>query len=231
MLPAIVRLLDDRTLQQYNGTTPSYADNFYSYTDGASSLQNPNAGLFTSADDDINGRGSIALINYNITPSATSTTETFTFHISEPLLLSPFIYSNPKSNCQAFYGIQNMNFVLNLGTCQRMFRGLQGIDGVAGSDTNTTNQATVPISSNVRWASPGLKALTPAGAAVTATQQGLLPIITSVTPGAGSLGSSMWNSARLLFMFLTPHPSDLMPARNIVPFLTMGEKSELVMTC
>ena len=97
-----------------------------------------------------------------------------------------------------------MNFVLNLGTCQRMFRGLQGIDGVAGSDTNSTDQAGVAINPNIRWASPGLKALTPAGIAVTASQQGLLPIITDVKPGAGSLGSSMWNSARLLFMFLTP---------------------------
>ena len=198
VLPAIERLLEERELSSYNGTTPSFTDPLFSYTDGVQSLTNPLAAQYTSADQDFNGRGSIALTGYSKTDVGTTSVENFTFHISEPLMISPFIYSNPKSNGQAFYGIQNMNIVLNIGNLSRAFRGLSGIDGFNPDLT---------VNADARYPSPAGVAL---GGAIGAS----LPYITNVEAGPNGL----FSSARLLFMFLTPHPSDLMPARNIVPF-------------
>ena len=141
VLPAIQRLLDERELSSYNGMTPNFTDPYYSYTSGIQSLNNPNAGQYTSADQDFNSRGSMYLKDYNYAAAGVIATETFTFHISEPLMISPFIYSNPKCNNQAFYGIQNMNVVLNLGTLDRMFRGLQGVNGL--TDASLTGGAPV----------------------------------------------------------------------------------------
>jgi hypothetical protein len=198
VLPAIERLLEERELSSYNGTTPSFTDPLFSYSDGIQSVNNPLAGQYTSADQDFNGRGSIALTGYTKVDVGTTSVENFTFHISEPLMISPFIYSNPKSNGQAFYGIQNMNIVLNIGGLERAFRGLSGINGL--NMDNTVNAAALYPS--------------PAGIVTVGTAGASLPSIVSVAAGDAGL----FSSARLLFMFLTPHPSDLMPARNIVPF-------------
>ena len=209
VLPAIQRLLEERELSSYNGYTPSFTDPLYSYTDGVGSVNNPLAGQYTSADLDFNGRGSIALTNYTCVPDpadATLTLETFSFHISEPLMISPFIYSDPKCNGQAFYGIQNMNFVLNIGDLNRAFRGLYGCNGLVD-----VNAVTPGFDANAIYASPAGSMIGSAGAGQS------LPAIVSVSPSTAFDGS-MFQTARLLFMFLTPHPSDLMPARNIVPF-------------
>lgn len=213
VLPAIQRLLDERELSSYNGMTTNFTDPFYSYTSGIQSLNNPNAGQYNSADQDFNSRGSMYLKNYVYGTESTGTVavETFTFHISEPLMISPFIYSNPKCNNQAFYGIQNMNVVLNLGTLDRMFRGLRGVNGLSAASLAGGAPVIEPL------------AVYPSPAGVftenSAVLQCSLPSIISVTAGNG-VNDDLFNGEKpyLRFMFLTPHPSDLMPARNIVPF-------------
>ena len=40
-----------------------------------------------------------------------------------------------------------------------------------------------------------------------------------------------FSNSQLLFNFLTPHPSDLLPSRNVVPKFFSGHKSEPVMVC
>lgn len=210
VLPAIQRLLEERDLSSYNGMTPSYTDPLYSYTDSISSITNPLAAQYTSTDPDFNTRGSVALTAYaNVTPVGVTTykTERFSFHINEPLMISPFIYSNPKCNGQAFYGIQNMNIVLNLGDLSRTFRGLVGVNGIVNSDTF---DKAITYSAGAIFPSPG-------GIITVGTAGASLPVITSVIPSPGTKGS-MFDQVLLKFMFLTPHPSDLMPARNIVPF-------------
>ena len=212
VLPAIQRLVEERELSSFNGTTPTYTDPLYSYSDCIGSLNNPLAGQFTSADPDFNGRGTIALTAYEVVTAGgagVAKVESFSFHISEPLMISPFIYSNPSQNGQAFYGIQNMNIVLNIGNLSRVFRGLQGVNGFAGSDAATTT-VTGYVAGTV-FPSPGLDPVVAGGNVAVGVG---LPVITGVAAPAGGL----FQTAKLLFMFLTPHPSDLMPARNIVPF-------------
>lgn len=205
VLPAIVRLLDKKELGAYNGMTATATDFFQSYADSVYSISSSNGSVSTSTlDTDEVGRGSLYLKSRTVSYDAVSSicTEVLTWHISEPLLLSPFIYCNPKSNAQGFYGIQNMNFVLNIGGTERVFRGLDGVDGLGGSSGLIATPTAV-------YASPAGLFTTTAGAS--------LPYITGV--GKGGAGLPLFaQDTSLLFTFLTPHPSDLMPARNIVPY-------------
>jgi hypothetical protein len=43
------------------------------------------------------------------------------FRVVEPLLLSPWIFGNPKHNSQGIYGLQNLNFQFNVGSTNRVF--------------------------------------------------------------------------------------------------------------
>jgi hypothetical protein len=205
VLPFIIRALDKGELNAYNGMTGTSTDSFLKYSSGAALASNSLGGGVPTLNTDMVGRGSIYLKDYSIDTSvATYTTEVFTFHISEPLMISPFIYCNPKSNSQGFYGIQNMNIVLNVGDTSRVFRGFDGVDGLAVNPT--------AVLATARYGSP-------AGAVGGANgTYRSLPIITSVAKGQTGGANPTFQNTFLLFTFLTPHPSDLMPARNIVPY-------------
>jgi len=208
VLASIMRLIDKRDLACYNGTTPTYQDSYATYNTGLTTVGQPvptfgssmfldganPLGSYNSVNDtDIVPRGSFVISNYSVAyvsgggPGATVNTsgatvkETFTFELTEPLLLSPFIFGNPKSNAQGFYGIQNFNFVFNIGSANRVFRGL----GTGDYDYNNNS-----VCSNATGS-----------------------YITSV-----ALASNAFTETELQFVFLTPHPSDLLPARNIVPY-------------
>ena len=44
------------------------------------------------------------------------------FTVTEPLLLSPFIFAHPQSNNQGMYGVQNMSSNMNFGDTSRIWR-------------------------------------------------------------------------------------------------------------
>lgn len=168
VLPAILRFNDRRELQRYNGYTPVLYDTYQKYSDGVGSNNNALGAWTLTSDNDLNPRGSWVLDSLSSSPNAlvaptpADTTVYATFTVTEPLLISPFIYCNPKSNSQGFYGVQNMNFIFNIADGNRVWR----------SANNWQQQVSVNNFSN----------------------------------------------SRLIFNFLTPHPSDLMPARNVVGF-------------
>ena len=84
-----------------------------------------------------------------------------------------------------------MNIVINIGNTARVFRGLSSAQ---------YNGATA-TAANV---------LAPSFSGTTS--------ISTVAGGYTTGSSTLFSDTQLLFNFLTPHPSDLMPARNIVPF-------------
>lgn len=182
-LPAILRLLDKKELIENNSTTPTYPDTLASYLYNYQELNNPHAGYYNVNESEAFTRGCFVPSAYTIANAGGNTTETFTFKISEPLLLSPFIFGHPKSNSQGFYGVQNMNFVFNIGDTSRFFRCPTGTNAQALSYAN-------PYPQPVNWN----------------------------TLGACTVTGLSFANTKLLFNFLTPHPSDMMPARNIVPF-------------
>lgn len=202
VLPAIIRLLDKKELGSYNGMSATATDSLLNYSDSAFG-DSPSSGSAGILDTDFVGRGSIQLIDYTITTGGTTAVETFTWRLSEALMISPFIYCNPKSNGQAFYGIQNMNVVLNIGSdLKRVFRGL-----------GLPNNISVPAGTYAA----GTYNPSPAGQATTSGQSSL-PYISNVAAGTFAGSSCMFDQTYLLFTFITAHPSDLFPARNICPY-------------
>ena len=98
-----------------------------------------------------------------IVPDIDDTDVYVKFAVTEPLLLSPFIFGSGHGK-QGFYGIQSMNFqmVMNGGNANRAWR----------SASNLTKTATVVS----------------------------------------------YEDSQLLFQFITPHASDMLDPRNVVPY-------------
>jgi hypothetical protein len=206
VLPALLRFHDRRELQRYNGMTPVMPDLLASYPDGVGALLNSLGSFANSADNDLLPRGSWVLDGITtsalvsgalptplVAPTAGYTGDIFVqFTVTEPLLLSPFIWCDPQSNNQAFYGVQNMNFVFNLGDASRVWR-----------SANLVNASNAPSLSNQYISAISVQSL---------------------------------SNTKLIFNFLTPHPSDLMSARNSVPyweaprFITSGLSSAAAYT-
>jgi hypothetical protein len=90
-----------------------------------------------------------------------------TFEVTEPLLLSPFIFGHLQGK-QGFYGIQTMQFQFNIAP-----------------------------NANRAWRSASLAADNKTASVVSFT------------------------NSQLLFQFMTPHPSDRLEPRNVVPFYEM----------
>ena len=174
VINAIVRSNDIRELSAYNSMCPTAFDTYYNYSDAVGAVNNPNGSYYNAADPDLQPRGAFGQI-VDISGGAVPYTGTpqdvyITVTTTEPLLISPFIFADPKSNNQGFYGVQNLNFVFNLASnANRAFR-----SGSASTFTSVT--------------------------------------VASI------------DSAELLFNFITPHPSDLLPARNVVPLTSYRGK-------
>lgn len=216
VLPFIVRALKKGDLNAYNGFSAVATDSYQSYTDSAYSQEGANSGGLQNLDTDLSGRGSIALINYSYTESTYAGIEVFTWRITEPLLLSPFLYCNPSSNAQGFYGIQNMNLVLNIGTASRAFRGLDGINGVDNLSTAAITQYQPVINADGTFGTVSSTKCYNSSAqncfrTDVVTSEDSLPYIKNVA-------LTSFANTYLYFVFLTPKPSQLMPSRNIVPY-------------
>jgi len=97
------------------------------------------------------------------TPLPADTDVYATFEVTEPLLLSPFVFGSGFGK-QGFYGIQTMQFQMNM--------------------TPTANRA---------WRSARFS-------------------------GDKSASIVSFSNSQLLFQFLTPHPSDMLDPRNVVPY-------------
>lgn len=186
-LPAIIRLLEEDDLVNWNGTTPTFADTAANYLPAGVNLTNPNAAYWAVSDPRNAHRGCFMP---SANPVNAGAVEKLSWLVTEPLLISPFIFANLKSNSQGFYGIQNMNIVINIGNTQRVYRG----------PCSVNTDGTVATAAGVQCPSYAANGL-------------------SVVAGGNTGGTStLFSGTQLLFTFLTPHPSDLMPARNIVPF-------------
>jgi hypothetical protein len=100
-----------------------------------------------------------------------------TFEVTEPLLLSPFIFGSGFGK-QGFYGIQSMNFqmVMN-GNANRAWRSARQI-------TNIIKTATV-------------------------------------------VG---YEDSQLIFQFITPHASDMLDPRSVVPYYDIPIKQQVSKT-
>jgi len=106
-------------------------DTYGNYSDAVGSINNPLGAYTNVGDNDLLPRGSFAVnAIYAGSPSVrvaqkndgSAQTVYVEFTSTEPLLISPFIFSHPETNCQAMYGIINMNAVFNISAPNRVWR-------------------------------------------------------------------------------------------------------------
>jgi hypothetical protein len=108
----------------------------------------------------------------NIVAPVEQTDWKLVFTTIEPVLVQPFLYSDPVSNKQGMYGLQTIQLQYNIADASRAFRVSNRVADVAN-------------------------------------------IVITNAPQVISV-----SNASLIFKYLTPHPSDLLPARNVIPLLT-----------
>jgi len=174
ILPILARQIDVKRLQHYGGSTPTRPD---VYTSAGSrfpitvlpSFASPNNAQNYSIDSDYMGNGAFSLdsIVQTLGTATVGASALLTITVTEPLLMSPFIWGQPESNNQALYGVQNLNFTMQIAS---------------------------DVSRCIRLGS-----------------------ISSATMNV-SLPPNAFSNSQLLFKFYTPHPSSLMPSRNVVPY-------------
>ena len=147
LLPALLRMMDNRELARYNNTSPVAYDQYLNYIDAVGASNNSFSGVDGVSDPFIRPRGAFPLDQAlsvlspaaALVVSADATilrTAYITFRVQEPLLLSPFLFGHPSSNNQGFYGIQNMSFNLNLGNANRVWRHYGTAAGAASTIAN-----------------------------------------------------------------------------------------------
>lgn len=137
VLQPIIRMLEKENAQKWSSYTPTMPDNFLNYTDCVGSVCNP-LGAYNNAvsSNGYHPRGAFQLVDLNLTGygngidylgHATSTTQTVyvSVQLTEPLMLSPFIFAHLRQNSQGFYGVQNLNFRLLLNPNARLWRTAQ----------------------------------------------------------------------------------------------------------
>jgi len=173
LLPVMYRMYDKESLKKYNSMTPFQNDCYQNYADAVGSINNHLSSFRNQIQDDA-PRGSIDIISLaQVAKTAgNATTASLVLRVREPLMISPFVWNDPDYNGQGFYGIQNLNFVMNLQTNSQTLRVLRCAETWARS------------------------------------------IQTTVDFGVAS-------NSKLVFNFLTPKPSDLLSARNVVPYIDL----------
>ena len=181
----LLRFGDRREVARYNNATPTQYDSYWSYTDALGANNNPNSAWNDCAlDQDFQPRGGFVITsitgNDPITDANRNTERTIVinYRTREPLMMSPFLWTDPETNNSGLYGAQTLNFVFNLGSANRAVR-------LANGPTGT---ATATVANP--WFSIGTQ-----------------PYISNVA------------SSQLLMLFLTRQPSNLVSARNVVPFM------------
>jgi len=124
VINAILRSNDQRELMAFNGTTPTAFDTYQKYSDAVLANNNPLGSFTNVADNDLVPRGAfyVSDISGNTVGDGTLKTVTVTFETAEPLLVSPWLFADPKSNAQAIYGVTNLNFTFNIGSMNRIWR-------------------------------------------------------------------------------------------------------------
>jgi len=135
VLPSLLRMNNSRELYRYNSMTPCLPDQAYAnYAQGVLANNNPLADYSTASYDvDQVPRGAFpAKVQYTrnggalivaangkiVAPVGGATTDVYKICVqtvvTEPILLSPFIWSDPEFNCQGLLGINNMAFTFNI---------------------------------------------------------------------------------------------------------------------
>jgi hypothetical protein len=193
MLDVLLRNMDDEDLARYNSTTPVQLDNYGSYGDIASLSTRlatetedvyytlrPTNSPFSDFRNEVNPkvppRGSFRIVSIEgnsvqAQGAAVVKNVSITVALTEPLMLSPFVFGDVARKSAGIYGVSQINITAQMdATGKRCFRFIDTI--------------TVPNAQKMA--------------------------ITGV--------SYSTTDSYLECRFITPHPSDLLPEINILPY-------------
>lgn len=190
VLPLLLKMINQKDLQKYQGTTATYVDSV-GFTAGGLYLKpnattlisenfNPLASLHTTTHDGVLPRGCLPLSTIAITNTKNANklalatdgdvaSVQLTADLVEPLFLSPFLFGGKSDmNNQGFVGLNTLNLNINIDTSLKRFW------SKCKDTTNTDVVYTITLN--------------------------------EIT------------NARLMLNFLTTQPTDLISAKNVVPF-------------
>lgn len=156
VVPQLARLYDSRSLSAYNGSTPLVNDYYCDYNSGinagvSSQFNVLGDGVNSLLDRDLPMRGAYPYTTA-VNPASvinvpfTAGTSYITFDIVEPLMLSPWMFTNSKVNVGGLVGVQQLTFVFNLdATCKRVWR----TSGFVRQATGVANESWAAIGMSV----------------------------------------------------------------------------------
>lgn len=168
VMPVIMKLLSKEDQGRHSDFTPVMPDNYLHYSDALGAVNNPLGAYNNSvSSNDFHPRGAFPLIDFNstgfgngvfswITRTAnTALTVYITVDLTEPIMLSPFLFGHSKSDRQGIYGIQNFNLRINTDPNYPLFR--------CSVNSTTYAPALVPTVTTLTFERPQLrlKYLTP----------------------------------------------------------------------
>lgn len=212
VLDCLLRFNDSRELYRYNSTTPTLPDQAYlNYSDAVGTNNNPLASWNNQSYDlDQAPRGCFPVYieafssvdNYAVKQTSlvntSGATQTYKLviatQVTEPLFLSPFIFANPEYNIGGIAGVNTINFVFNIDSAAKRLMSLSGVQGASGVGGGN---ATIVLGSSVS-AYGGVSTYSSAG--------------TYTNPFQGG-------NTRMFFNFLSTQASDLIPSRNVCPYM------------
>ena len=188
ILPLLIRFMDRQHIHKYTATTPTMPDNYFKYADAEKTTNNP-LGAYNNTDksNDYHGRGSFKLNSVQVSvnggayvngsvyngPNQGTAKVKISVSVIEPFMMSPFIFSHDKVNSQAMYGVQNLNFKMNMNPSARIWR-----QAVLKTDQDPAQLINVP-----------------------------------------TIQIDSYDDPYLVFCFMTPHPEDLLQAKNVVSYM------------
>jgi hypothetical protein len=207
ILPQILQMNSRDYLAYYNGMTPSLPDGDYGLLTSAPGSNNNPMGAYANAgyDNKIQGRGGFPVKqtvrrfvagvfadDSLISTALTNTWEiTYQVLVNEPLFLSPFTWGNPERNAQGLVGINNMSFTFNIDATLKRI---------------------------FSCASPYFNSTAGAGSGISAGSPATPNLFTQITTIGGYTFPSV---PTLRLKFLSTQPSDLIEAKNVVPYSDM----------
>ena len=111
-----IQSINKREVASMNSTAPTYPDNYWSYSDAVGNINNPLSSYANCVDTEICPRGSFYVNSIVATADATYNYYNVVFETTEPIFLSPFLFSSEASNKSGLIGITNLNFIFNVAS-------------------------------------------------------------------------------------------------------------------
>jgi hypothetical protein len=146
VIDPLLRVMERQALSRVNNTTPCYLDQYANYFNAKGQLNNPLGGYENSTDPCYQPRGSYKVISITgnaigESPTPTARTVNITVEFTEPVFLSPFVFSDTQDDQAGMIGVNTITI-----TDQRDATALLCYRFINDTATQFTNKSITGIS-------------------------------------------------------------------------------------